>query len=215
MKKTQEPVRRDPEFVAMESVYAALSALEPDAQRRVIDYVVGKLGISSLRLAQSNADLDGANERGVSLDVPTTAMSAPQPSSSDDGDAGINVIAQKWMKRNALTSEQLTSLFSLGGEEIDLIAKRVPGDSKKQRMRSVLLLKGVAAYLGSGAARVTHEQLKETCLHYDAFDAANFAAHIKSFGKEVAGSKSAGYTLTQSGLAAATEIVKQAPAVKA
>ena len=29
-------------------------------------------------------------------------------------------------------------------------------------MRDVILLKGVASYLGSGAARVTHQQIKET-----------------------------------------------------
>ena len=76
-------------------------------------------------------------------------------------------------------------------------------------MHSVLLLKGIASYLGSGATRFTYEQLKEACLHYKAFDAANFAASLKSFSAEVSGEKSTAYVLTPRGLSSATEIVKK------
>jgi hypothetical protein len=93
-------------------------------------------------------------------------------------------------------------------DEIDLIAKTVPGKGKRDKMRSVFLLKGAAAYLGTGAARVTHEQIKEACLHYDAFDVANFAVNLRSLSGEVSGTKEAGYTLTPRGLASATEMVK-------
>jgi hypothetical protein len=89
-----------------------------------------------------------------------------------------------------------------------LIAETVSGKSKKDKMHNVFLLKGVAAYLGSGAARFTHEQIKEACLHYDAFDAANFATHLKSISADVSGSKAVGYTLTARGIASATELVK-------
>ena len=75
-------------------------------------------------------------------------------------------------------------------------------------MHSVFLLKGVAAYLGTGAARFTHEQIKETCLHYDAFDSSNFAVYFKSLSAEVSGNKETGYTLTPRGLAAGTEMVR-------
>ncbi len=50
--------------------------------------------------------------------------------------------------RNGLTAKGLSGVFSLGVDEIDLIAKNVPGKSKTDRTHSVLLLKGVAAYLG-------------------------------------------------------------------
>ncbi len=75
-------------------------------------------------------------------------------------------------------------------------------------MHSVFLLRGIAAYLGTGAARFTHEQMKEACLHYDAFDAGNFAVYFKSLSGEVAGTKGTGYTRTPRGLANATEVVK-------
>ena len=51
--------------------------------------------------------------------------------------------------------------------------------------------------------------VKETCLHYDAFDRTNFAKHIKDFGAELTGTKESGYVLTARGLANATELVKE------
>jgi hypothetical protein len=108
---------------------------------------------------------------------------------------GISSVARKWMARNGLQASELTKVFSLGVDEIDLVAKTVPGKSKRERMRNVFLLRGVAAYLGTGAARFSHEQVKEACLHYDAFDATNFAAHFKSLSNEVSGSRDTGYTL--------------------
>jgi hypothetical protein len=50
--------------------------------------------------------------------------------------------------------------------------------------------------------------MKEAALHYDAFDAANFAAIFKGLSGEVAGDKGAGYTLTTRGLTNGTELVK-------
>ena len=113
------------------------------------------------------------------------------------------------MKRNGLKADQLSSMFSLGVDEIDLVAKKVPGATKKDRMRSVFLLKGVAAYLGSGTARVSHDQIKEACLHYDAFDNTNFSKYLKTMSSEVSGGKEAGYTLTARGLTEATELIRK------
>ena len=113
------------------------------------------------------------------------------------------------MKRSDLDSKSLQSLFSLGIEEIDLVAKSVPGSSKRERTRNVLLLKGIAAYLGTGTPRITYEQLKEACLHYNAYDATNFATYLKSFTADAGGTKEAGYTLTPRGLTAGTDLVKE------
>lgn len=122
---------------------------------------------------------------------------------------GISPVAQKWIQRNGLQPEQLSSIFSLGGDEIDLIANKVPGKSKRTKMRSVFLLKGVAAYLSGGAARIAHDKIKETCLHYGAFDQPHFATYMKEFASEISGSKESGYTLTARGLANAAILVKE------
>lgn len=198
----RKPVGFDPEINAISMVYDALRALNPDAQRRVLEYVEGKLG---LRLPRSEGETYQAPE---AEDLPSTGST--QQTETEDGSAseGISPVALKWMKRSGLAASSLAALFSLGVDEIDLVAKKVPGDNKKDRMHSVLLLKGIAAYLSSGVARVTHDQLKEACLHYDAFDTTNFARYLKSFSSEVAGTKESGYTLTPRGLTNATEIIQ-------
>ncbi len=66
----------------------------------------------------------------------------------------------------------------------------------------------------AGQRRYTHEQVKETCLHYHAYDSPNFAKHIQDLSAEVSGSKEPGYTLTARGLASATELVKEMIATK-
>jgi len=195
----------DPEIAAISIVYDALRALEPDAQSRVLAYVAGKLKLPLVSRTHHNQEDAPAAKVGDSVILERV----PEKERSSDGALeGISPIAQKWMTRNSLQTSQLESIFSLGVDEIDLIATTVPGKNKKEKMRNVFLLKGVGAYLGTGAARFTHEQIKDTCLHYDAFDAANFAAYFKSLSSEVSGSKSEGYTLTARGLAIATELLK-------
>ena len=196
----------DPEFVAINEVHSALKNLQPDAQSRVLNYVIGKLDIALQRSERVREEIDRSSQRSDAADSRGNVAESTDEV-SDDLD-GISPVAKKWMARNGLQANQLSAIFSLGVDEIDLVAKTVPGKNKKEKMHSVFLLKGVAAYLGTGAARFTHEQLKEACLHYDAFDAANFAVNFKAFASEVSGSKSAGYTLTARGLASATEIVK-------
>lgn len=197
---TNTTLELDPEFVAMSAVYAALKELEPEVQARVLNVVAAKLKLASPTAQQRHKVADTTNE-------------ADEDEADDNENAteetdGISPAAKRWLTRNGLQPNQISAIFSIGGDEIDLIAGAVPGKSKAKKMYNVFLLKGVAAYLGTGAARFTHEQVKEACLHYDAFDAANFATHVKDFSSEVSGSKETGYTLNARGLAAATKLVK-------
>jgi len=201
-KKTAAEV--DPEITAISEVYSALKRLEPDAQSRVLSYVAGKLNLAMPTGEAPN------EQRDLNSSASHVWSSQASPAAQDDDTLeSVSPVGKKWIARNGLQTRQLSSIFSLGVEEIDLIAKRVPGKNMKDRMHSVFLLKGIAAYLSSGAARFTHEQIKEACLHYDAFEATNFAKYIKSLASEVTGSREAGYTLSSRGLTNATEMVKQ------
>lgn len=203
----RKPAVPDPEIAAISIVYDALRHLNPEAQKRVLEYVAGKIDAPAPRIGTEHH-----KERDTEEPPPEQATVITEEAESDA--EGISPVALKWMKRSGLTASGLSALFSLGVDEIDLVAKRVPGDGKKDRMRSVLLLKGIAAYLSTGAARVAHEQLKEACLHYDAYDGGNFATHLRSFSAEASGTKESGYTLTARGLTNATEIIKNLVAAK-
>ena len=205
MKQKQES---DQEILAISTVFTALKNLESAAQNRVLDYVGKKLNLSrEYPENDTHHEADGTPEP-VPLDVRGENNKSTSEQAVGDLE-GISPVATKWMKRNQLAANQLAFIFSLGVDEIDLVAKSVPGDSKKARMRNVTLLKGVASYLGTGASRFTHEQLKETCLHYDAYDVPNFAKYLKEFVSEITGSKDSGYSLTARGLTSATELVKE------
>jgi hypothetical protein len=197
-----------PEVTAIGAVHDAIKGLGPEVQSRVLNYVALMLKIrapipGSGATATPQEKEPEETEIGSAKEEPTGRAEQP-----DDDLEGVSPAGRKWLARNGLQAKQLWKLFSLGVDEIDLIAGKVPGKSKKDKMHNVFLLKGVAAYLGSGAARFTHEQIKEACLHYDAFDAANFATYVKTLSADVSGSKGVGYTLTARGIANATELVK-------
>jgi hypothetical protein len=204
----------DAEFDAMRAIYAALKDLEPDAQQRVLDYVTDRLSL--VRETRDERAGSSFSPRELAEEVhQKTGEVGGEADKDGDGDFdGVSPVAKKWARRNGLTFDQLSKLFSLGIDEIELVAKSVPGSSKRERMHSVLLLSGAASYLGSGAARVAYDKLKETLGHYNAYDSANFATYIKGFAPEVGGSKDSGYVLTARGLAAAAELIKQAVGAK-
>lgn len=210
----------DTEILAIASVYNALKELTPDEQARVLDYVQRKLRRELPQLSPSpsspfdvpvTSTPDAPSAGGSSVQQSASEVSAIQNGDPppDTDESGINSVALKWMQRNGLTVEGLGQLFSLGLDDIELVAKSVPGKSKRERMHSVALLKCIAAYLGSGAARISHAELKEACLHYDAYDVANSTAYMKAFATEIGGSAKQGYTLSARGLAAATDLVKE------
>ena len=194
----------DLEFQAMRQVYAALKDLDRDAQNRVIEYVSRRLSLNRM-----TADQTPATPKQETLEVGQTQPDTSHPSVATDEDVdGVSPIALKWMRRSQLSGKQLSAFFSLGIEEIDLVAKSVPGKSKAERVRSVALLLGIAGYLSSGVARVTDDKLREACGHYDAYDGTNFAKQLKAINAEVTGSKESGYTLSSRGLTTATELIK-------
>lgn len=205
------PDEDDAELTAMQKVYSALRGLPPDGQQRVLDYVCKRLSLSPDQLGERVAsrperrsDVHDAGEIPPAKDSDAIA----DLDSGDDSD-GINPVAQKWLRRNGLSAKSLETVFSIGGDEIDLISESVPGESKRSRMKSVVLLASAAAYLASGAARVTNDKLREALRHYDAFDGTNFASYLKGLAPEVSGTKENGYTLTPRGLASAATLLKE------
>ena len=189
----------DPEIIAISEVYQALKDLDTDARTRVLSYVSGKFSLSPTII-----------ERNEQVETAQFHAPPPQQTSSivDDELDGISPIGKKWITRSGIKPSKLMSVFSLGIDEIDLVSKSIPGNTKSQRMRNAFLLKGIAAYLGTGFAKFTHEQVKETSLHYDAWDTANFANIFKTRSAEVSGSKDSGYTLTAKGISEATSLIK-------
>ena len=141
----------DPEIVAISAVYAALKALDPEAEARVLDYVPRKLSVP-LHLKHEERIPRGRHGEEA-LEVVASEVERDNGEGAEEELEGVSPAAKKWMIRNSLRPEQLSVIFSLGVDEIDLVAKAVPGDSKRERMRSVFLLKGIAAYIGTPTSK--------------------------------------------------------------
>lgn len=198
----------DPEIFAISQVYTALHDLPVDAQQRVMDYVARKLELTASAGHRAARDKEELQDSVDSLPPTVSGDESAREGSRDDSLEGISPAAVKWMKRSGFTSDQLSKLFSLGIDEIDLVAKKVPGKSMRDKTRSVILLKGIASYLGTGVPRVTYEQIKEASQHYGAFDNTNFAKYVKTMAADVSGTKESGFTVTARGLTEATELVR-------
>src|SRR5205085_1189992 len=123
---------------------------------------------------------------------------------------GISPVASKWMKRSGLDSDSVSKLFSLGIDEIDLVATKVPGGSARERLRQVMLLLGAAGYLSNGVPRIENEKLREAEKHYDADAGGNFNKYLKTWASEISGARARGdLTLTTRGLNAARDLIRQ------
>ena len=202
----------DPELAALSSVCSALNDLDDDSRCRVVDYAIQKFNINvSGRTPTTQFHTPAPPVNQVAPTIPDETHTGDPDGFDEQSEEtdGVSPIAIKWMKRNGLTIQQLGDLYSLGIDEIDLVAKTIPGSSKNQRTRSVVLLKGIAAYLSSGVARVTAEQIKEACLHYDAYDPPNHSKYLKKMASEVSGTKGSGYTLSPRGITSATELLNE------
>ena len=142
----------DPELNAIVKVHATLEPLDPASRQRVLDYVCQRLNIRSSSLGNRSP----AGQEGNTRDTETHVQDAETPSEKgavppDDDLEGISPVALKWMKRNGLSADLISKLFSLGIDDIDLVVDKVPGNSKRERARNVVKLVAVASYLATGA----------------------------------------------------------------
>jgi len=195
------------EISAIGAVYKALNGISPKAQKRILDYVTKMLNIATEVKISAKSEVEEVPE--IKATEKANQPIIEETENTDGAIEGISPVAHKWMRRNGLHAADLSSIFSLGVDDIDLVAKNVPGKSKRARMLNVLLLKGIAAYLSSGAPRITHQQAKETCTHYDAYDSPNFSKCLRDFATDISGTKETGYTLNARGLTNATDLIKE------
>src|SRR5688572_32702870 len=98
----------DPELESIAKVYSALSVLDADARGRVLEYVAKRLALDFDAGASPSRSSTEAEAPENHLDQPErparAAVAAKAVEEEDDGLEGISPVAQKWMRRNQLTS---------------------------------------------------------------------------------------------------------------
>src|SRR5262245_23499086 len=123
MESDAKPKEQDAEVEAIKVVFDALKGLEKAAQNRVLDYVMNRLELKSKSVASAApVEVIHASPEGGSAGEGVEDTADEPEAEEEDGLEGINAVARKWMTRNGLTSTQLSNLFSLGIDDIDLVA---------------------------------------------------------------------------------------------
>jgi hypothetical protein len=121
-----------PEIAAFSAVYSALKDLDQTKQLRVLRYAAEMLGLN-FEGAKKNESSLTANSIDAAKDEQSERVPSLPSTTSNEEVEGINAVALRWIKRSGFEPSKLQNLFSLGIEEIDLVAKSIPGSSKKRK----------------------------------------------------------------------------------
>lgn len=143
---------------------------------------------------------------GQSAPIQSGNQSAGEPHEVGEG---ICTKAASWMKKNAITREQLDHVFSIEADSIDVIAARMPESGKRKQTTQAYVLCGVRSFLRNGDLNFSDADARELCNRVGCYDAANHAAYTTSFGNLITGSKESGWRLTNPGLSVGAQIIKQ------
>lgn len=164
------------------ALFDILEPFEPDARKRLLSGVIGLLGDPPSSFAQSE------QEPEIELSVGPSA--------------------RRWLSHNNLTETQIEQVYFFSDGRVDLIADRVPGQTKKERTVNVYLLIGVRTLLQSEAAVIDDAEAVAFCKRIGAYDKNNHTANRNALGNRATGSRTAGFTLTTPGLDAAATSIK-------
>jgi hypothetical protein len=123
---------------------------------------------------------------------------------ADDG--SLPAKARSWMKQHGLSTEQVSEVFHIGGDDIDIIAS-IPGKTKKEQVRNAYVLLGISRLLKSGETKFEDKAARELCEKGGFFDHTNHMKYMK--GSEFTGSRDKGWVLTAPGLKLGASLVAQ------
>lgn len=143
-----------------------------------------------------------------------SAANTPNSVSSSGPDANLQTTdlprrVLVWMSQNTLDEKYLEGVFHFGPSGAELIAHTVPGRSNREKVRGCYLLAGIQALLRTGDGRFSDDSARAICRDLGCYDKANHSTYIKSLGNLVVGSKSSSFELTQPGLKAAAELIRE------
>lgn len=167
---------------AVSDLVRILQGLSPDEQKRAIS--------AAMILLSNEAPI-----RPTSVPVPT--------------DSGIPPKAALWLQKNTITKEQLDQVFFLDSEHIDVIAHSLPGRGKRQQTIYAYLLAGLRSFLGTGEPNFSDGEAREICTRIGCYDSPNHSAYLREFGNLIVGTKDSGWKLTNPGMNAGAQLIKQ------
>lgn len=157
-------------------------------------------------------------QRAIGAAMILFGQSVPAQGGNQSGGQGVEALevgegictkAASWMKKNAITREQIDHVFSIEADSIDVIAARMPESGKRKQTTQAYVLCGVRSFLRNGDVNFTDADAREICNRVGCFDGPNHASYTTGFGNLITGSKDSGWKLTNPGLSVGAQIIKQ------
>jgi hypothetical protein len=184
---------------------------DPQALARLIEVIRLFPKASRLRAVDAALTFLGETREPPRSRGSTSGNSRESFDLESEGDATVVLSrrAQAWLAQNGLTGHSLEHVFHRTPLGVELIAHQLPGATNKERVLQCYLLTGARALIASGEPRFTDDDARAVCKDLGYYDQDNHAHYLKAIRNMLAGSKIAGFELTQPGLRAAADLIKR------
>lgn len=158
-----------------------------------------------------------AEEQKRAISAALILLGQPLPPASENGQGsnsfeaieGLSPKAWQWMQKYSVSEEQLSQVFAISPDEVDVIASTLPSDSKRQQTVEAYLLCGLRSLVRTGEGRFDDREARMLCERLGFYDQANHSNYMKAIGNLLSGSKDAGWKLTIPGAEKAAQVVKK------
>lgn len=156
--------------------------------------------------------LQNALSKTVPAEAQTTTTRAPISTTAVSVQPEIEKRVKTFAGNHKLSNTDITAVFGFDDtagvtiEVTDLKAKKI-----SQQQRRLALLIGVRHQFAEGNFDVPKDELRESCVTYSAYDAANFVQNLKNMKEIFAGFKpsSTTFRLSPKGKSHAAELIKE------
>lgn len=179
-----------------------------EATAKVVDVLTAFNTEERLRIVRASLTLLGDEFNPPSASA-RGSKSEQSNNNDDSGSSEVHSLAQQWMRKNGVTSEQLEHCFHFDQGQVIPIALPGNATSKREQTANAYLAVGLAHYLASGDTSFSDADARKFCEQSGCYDNANHTKSVKALKNRVTGSKSTGWKLTAPGLSAAADLVKQ------
>lgn len=178
------------------------------ATAKVVEVIAAFSSEERLRIVKASLTLLG-DEFSTPSAGQMAQRSSDQRFDEDSNHLKLHSLAQQWMRKNGLTTEQLEHYFHFDQGQVVPIALLGDATSKREQTVNAYLTVGIAHFLASGDASFTDADARKFCEQSGCYDGPNHAKSITALKNRVTGSKSTGWKLTSPGLTAGADLIKQ------
>lgn len=168
----------------VKTIVEELTSLESDERKRAVQAALMILGEDALKPQVIEAEKDNVEDAEM-----------------------LPARVRIWMRQNDLSFDEVQQAFHIESGAVEFIGE-IPGKTNKVKVRNAYILTGISAYLLTGEQRFDDVVARALCSRFGIYDHTNHSKYLKG-GNEFTGSRERGWTLTNPGLKAGANLIKE------